>query len=371
MRPRRCRGWSGSTITAAYWFTSSTSFANPAVTLARGFTTTFAGIALGDVPGFILAQLIGAAIAVPVAMTLFPPAEARGGGRRAERAVGGVVAGGISATTFTHRFATSAARAMAKRVAGPSRDTAKSLGTSLPGANLAGESLPMVDSSDRVPIEPQSILAPLSRAAIFLVVSIGGTADAVRKVRGVIADIGGLLRTVGFRDLQGRLSCNVAIGSAAWDRFGQPRRPAQLRPFAEIRGPAHTAVATPGDLLFHIRANRADMCFELERLILEALGDAVTVADEVHGFRYFDSRDLLGFVDGTENPTGADLTQSALIQSEDPAFAGGSYVVVQKYLHKLDQWRALETATQQSIIGRTKADNVELEDAPGGNRTRR
>ncbi len=221
----------------------------------------------------------------------------------------------------------------------------------------------MVDSSDRVPIEPQSILAPLSRAAIFLVLSIGGTADAVRKVRGVIADIGGLLRTVGFRDLQGRLSCNVAIGSAAWDRFGQPRRPAQLRPFAEIRGPAHTAVATPGDLLFHIRANRADMCFELERLILEALGDAVTVADEVQGFRYFDSRDLLGFVDGTENPTGADLSQSALIQSEDPAFAGGSYVVVQKYLHRLDKWRALETATQQSIIGRTKADNVELEDS--------
>jgi porphyrinogen peroxidase len=221
----------------------------------------------------------------------------------------------------------------------------------------------MVDSSDRVPIEPQSILAPLSRAAIFLVLSIGGTADAVRKVRGVIADIGGLLRTVGFRDLQGRLSCNVAIGSAAWDRFGQPRRPAQLRPFAEIRGPAHTAVATPGDLLFHIRANRADMCFELERLILEALGDAVTVADEVQGFRYFDSRDLLGFVDGTENPTGVDLSQSALIQSEDPAFAGGSYVVVQKYLHRLDKWRALETATQQSIIGRTKADNVELEDS--------
>jgi putative iron-dependent peroxidase len=221
----------------------------------------------------------------------------------------------------------------------------------------------MVDSSDRVPIEPQSILAPLSRAAIFLVLSIGGTADAVRKVRGVIADIGGLLRTVGFRDLQGRLSCNVAIGSAAWDRFGQPRRPAQLRPFAEIRGPAHTAVATPGDLLFHIRANRADMCFELERLILDALGDAVTVADEVHGFRYFDSRDLLGFVDGTENPTGGDLTEAALIQSEDPPFTGGSYVVVQKYLHKLDKWRALETATQQSIIGRTKADNVELEDS--------
>ncbi|MBU6463144.1 MAG: Dyp-type peroxidase [Bradyrhizobium sp.] len=223
----------------------------------------------------------------------------------------------------------------------------------------------MADSSDRVPIEPQSIITPLSRAAVFLVLSIGSTPEAIHRVRGVIADIGGLVRTVGFRDLQGRLSCNVAIGSAAWDRLGQSRRPAQLRPFAEIRGPVHTAVATPGDLLFHIRADRADMCFELERLILETLGDAVTVADEVEGFRYFDSRDLLGFVDGTENPTGTSLVQSTLIQSEDPPFEGGSYVVVQKYLHKLDKWQGLDTATQESIIGRTKADNVELEDVAG------
>jgi putative iron-dependent peroxidase len=223
----------------------------------------------------------------------------------------------------------------------------------------------MVDSSDRVPIEPQSIVAPLSRAAVFLVLSIGSAPDAIQRVRGVIADIGGLVRAVGFRDLQGRLSCNVAIGSAAWNRLGQSRRPAQLRPFAEIRGPVHTAVATPGDLLFHIRADRTDMCFELERLILDALGDAVTVTDEVEGFRYFDARDLLGFVDGTENPTGTGLTQSTLIQSEDAAFEGGSYVVVQKYLHRLDKWRALDTATQESIIGRTKPDNVELDDTRG------
>src|ERR1700733_12675802 len=223
----------------------------------------------------------------------------------------------------------------------------------------------MVDSSDRVPIEPQSIIAPLSRAAVFLVLTIGSAPESIQRVRRVIADIGGLVRTVGFRDLQGRLSCNVAIGSAAWDRLGQPRRPAQLRPFAEIRGPVHVAVATPGDLLFHIRANRADMCFEIERLILAALGDAVMVADEVQGFRYFDSRDLLGFVDGTENPTGVDLTQSALIQSEDPSFEGGSYVVVQKYLHRLHRGHALDTASQEAIIGRSKPDNVELEDAPG------
>ncbi len=76
----------GLTITAAYWFTASTSFANPAVTLARGLTTTFAGIAINDVPGFVLAQLVGAAIAVPVSMTLFPAAErAPSGVMRAEQ----------------------------------------------------------------------------------------------------------------------------------------------------------------------------------------------------------------------------------------------------------------------------------------------
>ena len=62
----------GLTITAAYWFTSSTSFANPAVTLARGLTTTFAGIALNHVPGFVAAQLIGAAVAALVSRMLFP-----------------------------------------------------------------------------------------------------------------------------------------------------------------------------------------------------------------------------------------------------------------------------------------------------------
>ena len=221
------------------------------------------------------------------------------------------------------------------------------------------------DSMNRVPIEPQSIVTPLSRAAVFLVLTIDPSAQALKHVTETISDIGGLTRAVGFRDLQGHLSCNVGIGSNAWDRLQRPERPAQLRPFTEIRGAVHTAPATPGDLLFHIRAERSDMCFDLERLILQALGTAVTVEDEVQGFRYFDSRDLLGFVDGTENPTGRALGQSALIQSDGAPFEGGSYIVVQKYLHKLDRWQALDTGSQEAIIGRTKLDNVELEDAAG------
>ena len=224
----------------------------------------------------------------------------------------------------------------------------------------------MADNSrDRAPIEPQSVDAPLSTSAVFLVLSIVDGDDAARRVRDVISDIGGLVRAVGFRDLGGHLSCNVGIGVDAWERFGQASRPAQLRRFHEIKGSVHTAVATPGDLLFHIRAERADMCFELERLILEKLGADVTVQDETQGFRYFDARDLLGFVDGTENPTGQSMMESSLVGDEDAEFAGGSYVVVQKYVHDLAKWNALTTEQQQSVIGRTKPDNVELEQADG------
>lgn len=222
---------------------------------------------------------------------------------------------------------------------------------------------------DRVPIQPQSVDAPLSRAAVFLVATIAPEDAAMARARSVIADIGSLVRTVGFRDLNGHLSCNVGIGSNAWDRLGQPKRPAQLHTFAEVRGPAHTAVATPGDLLFHIRAERSDLCFELERLLLDALGNSITVVDEVQGFRYFDDRDLLGFVDGTENPTGNAMYQAALIGEEDAEFAGGAYVVVQKYLHNLTSWGALSVAEQETIVGRTKVENVELADTSGGRKS--
>jgi putative iron-dependent peroxidase len=218
---------------------------------------------------------------------------------------------------------------------------------------------------DRVPIEPQSVDAPLSRAAVFLVVTVAPGNEPLARARSVIADIGALVRAVGFRDLNGHLSCNVGIASDAWDRLGLETRPAQLHPFTEVRGPVHTAVATPGDLLFHIRAEQSALCFELERLILNALGDAVTALDEVQGFRYFDARDLLGFVDGTENPRGNALYEAALIGEEDAAFAGGAYVVVQKYLHNLVAWGELAVEEQERIIGRTKLEDVERDDAGG------
>ena len=193
-------------------------------------------------------------------------------------------------------------------------------------------------------------------------VTIRETDAAADTVRDTLAGLSGLVRAVGFRSAEGRLSCVAGIGSDAWDRLFPGPKPRDLHPFREVLG-VHHAVSTPGDLLFHIRAMRMDLCFELARQIVEQLGDAARLADEVHGFRYFDQRDLLGFVDGTENPAEQDAVLATLIGDEDPGFAGGSYVIVQKYLHDLTGWNALPTEEQEKIIGRRKLSDIELSEA--------
>ncbi|HTW57313.1 MAG TPA: Dyp-type peroxidase [Terriglobales bacterium] len=215
----------------------------------------------------------------------------------------------------------------------------------------------------RSPVVAQPVDAPLTRTAIFLVATLNPGSENSGAVRSLCGDLAALLRAVGFRDLEGGLSCVMGFGSEAWDRLFAPPRPAELHPFREIRAGARHAVSTPGDLLFHIRAKRMDLCFELATQIMARIGNAVSPVDEVHGFRYFDDRDLIGFVDGTENPRGMAATEAVLIGKEDAAFAGGSYVIVQKYLHDLGAWNALSTEAQERIIGRAKLSDIELDDS--------
>jgi porphyrinogen peroxidase len=209
------------------------------------------------------------------------------------------------------------------------------------------------------PAEPQAVLGTLTEAAIFLVVTVGDGGEAT--TRDLLADVSGLTRAVGFRAPDDQLTCVAGIGAEVWPRLGAGDPPSGLHPFREIRGAKHTAVATPGDLLFHIRARRMDLCFELATLVTSRLAGAATVVDEVHGFRYFEQRDLLGFVDGTENPTGA--AAAAAVLTDEPGFEGGSYVIVQKYVHDMDAWNALPTEEQERVIGRRKLSDVELSEA--------
>ncbi|MGH3411491.1 MAG: Dyp-type peroxidase [Marmoricola sp.] len=232
----------------------------------------------------------------------------------------------------------------------------------MPPANQGAGSLSEVPADIA---EPQAVLGPLTTSAAFLVVSVSDAEDADKRVLDVAADVGSLVRAVGFRDPEAQLTCVVGLGSGHWDRVRPPDapRPAQLHPFHAVHGAQHEAPATPGDVLFHIRAYRADLVFELTRQLVAALGTDVRVDDHTVGFRYFETRDLLGFVDGTENPTGREAAEAVFIGSEqEPEFAGGSYVMVQKYLHDLDAWDALSTEEQELIIGRTKLDDIELDD---------
>jgi len=209
--------------------------------------------------------------------------------------------------------------------------------------------------------QTQAIEAPLTTHATFVTLTV--TPGQESRVKEVLGDIGGLIKTVAFRDAQARFSLTVGIGARVWDGCTGLPRPKDLRPFKEIKGAKHTAPSTPGDLIFHIRADRRDLCFEFERHLLTQLGDAVSLIDEVVGFRYFDARDLLGFVDGTANPVGAGIHDSTLVtEAEDGECVGGAYLVTQKYLHDLPGWNKLKTEDQEAIIGRTKIDNVELPD---------
>jgi len=229
--------------------------------------------------------------------------------------------------------------------------------------NSRPNSMTALESATTVPAIAQAVAAPLTRAAIILVATIKPGSDNRATLRSFCGDLAGLIRAVEFRDIEGSLSCVCGFGSDAWDRLFGPPRPAELHTFREFRSGARHAVSTPGDLLFHIRAKRMDLCFEVATQVMTRIGSAVSTVDEVHGFRYFDDRDLLGFVDGTENPRGTAVTDAVLIGEEDPGLAFGSYVIVQKYLHNLDAWNSLSTEAQERIIGRRKLSDIELDDS--------
>ncbi len=210
------------------------------------------------------------------------------------------------------------------------------------------------------PATSQPVLSPLTAAAVFLVLTIDQGGEAA--VRDLLGDVAALQRSVGFRIPEGELACVAAVGSLAWDKLFAGPRPAELHPFRELAGGRHRAVATPGDLLLHVRASRLDLCFEFAAQVMSRLAGRVTVRDEVQGFRYFDERDLIGFVDGTENPAGTAAAAAAIVAGQDPDFAGGSYVIVQKYLHDTRAWNALPVEEQERVIGRSKLSDIEMPD---------
>jgi putative iron-dependent peroxidase len=160
-----------------------------------------------------------------------------------------------------------------------------------------------------------------------------------------------------------RASCVMGIGHDAWLRLNLPALlPKELANFVPIIGEKHVAVSSKGDLHFHIRADNTSICYDMAAAIADILSPVAISTEEVHGFRYWDSRSILGFVDGTENPHGQDRELFGIIGDDDPDYKGGSYLFVQKYIHNLTAWKGLSTEQQEKVIGRYKSNDIEMAD---------
>lgn len=175
--------------------------------------------------------------------------------------------------------------------------------------------------------------------------------------------ISNLNNSANVRFPNSRASVVMGIGYDAWHLLELPEPlPKEFEEFTPIVGPKHTAVATKGDLHFHIRADENSFCIDAASAISEIIADIAESVEEVHGFKYWDSRSILGFVDGTENPHGNDRQYFGIIGDEDSYYKGASYLFVQKYIHDLKAWKSLPVSEQEKVIGRSKADDIEMSD---------
>ena len=163
---------------------------------------------------------------------------------------------------------------------------------------------------------------------------------------------------------ESQLRVSVGFSKTAYDYlFPNRPLPKELKTFTTLENNNGRMPATKGDILLHIRANKEAVVYEVTRQMMAILKGAVTVIDETKGFRYFEGRAIIGFVDGTEVPVGKEAMQAALIDSsEDETFANGSYLFVQKWRHQMDQWENQSMVEQEKAVGRKKFSDEELED---------
>ena len=211
--------------------------------------------------------------------------------------------------------------------------------------------------------EPQNVLDYRGDNTIFLVWNFKKDQEIGAVFQRLCALVINLNNSGETRFPDSGADCVMGIGYDAWLRLGLPvPLPKELKNFVPIAGEKHIAVATRGDLHFHIKGSSSSICYDMAAILAQILDPVAVGAEEVHGFRYWDGRSILGFVDGTENPEGEKRAFFGLIGDEDPAYKGGSYVFVQKYIHDLNAFKALPVEEQEKVFGRYKENDVEMSD---------
>lgn len=212
-------------------------------------------------------------------------------------------------------------------------------------------------------LDSQNVTDYPNSNTIFMVWKLKDEMDYIPVFKRICALVINLNNSASDRFPNQNVSCVMGIGCEAWKKLKLPKPlPKELKTFKEIKGDKHTAISTEGDLHFHLRGENKSICFDMAWSISKILSDVADSIVEVHGFKYWDSRSVIGFVDGTENPHGSDRDFFAKIGDEDSQYKGGSYLFVQKYIHNMEAWTQLSVEQQEKVIGRTKANDIEMTD---------
>ncbi|MBS1154388.1 MAG: hypothetical protein H6R07_312 [Proteobacteria bacterium] len=208
---------------------------------------------------------------------------------------------------------------------------------------------------------PQSgILPDANQNTLFLLFRRRIGRRASHKLKTLLAHLPERAAHLASEDPAAHFSAVVAFGPTIWNELWE-ERPHLLHPFPRIAGAVHQAPSTDTDMLLHLRSERYDFLHEFADKLVKELSEWLDLLEVVHGFRYQDGRDLTGFVDGTGNPEGDERAEVALVGEEDPDWAGGSYVHVQRFVHRMDEWNKLPVKQQEAIIGRSKHANIEMD----------
>ena len=186
-------------------------------------------------------------------------------------------------------------------------------------------------------INSQKVLDYPNNNTIFMVWNFKENTAIKDTFKILCALISNLNNSANTRFPNSKASIILGIGYDAWHLLDLPKPlPKEFEAFVPIVGAKHTAVATKGDLHLHIRSDVFSFCIDTASVISDILKEVAESIGETHGFRYWDSRSILGFVDGTENPHGQDRQYFGIIGHEDPNYKGGSYLFVQKYIHDMN-----------------------------------
>ena len=209
----------------------------------------------------------------------------------------------------------------------------------------------------------QSVTDYPNNNTIFMVWNFKDQTDIKPAFEKICSLVNNLNKSFTIRIPDGRSSCVMGIGHDAWIKLQLPTPlPKELVNFESINGGKHSAKATSGDLHFHLRGLNMAICFDMATAISNVLQPVAECFDEIHGFRYWDGRSIIGFVDGTENPIGEERKFFAVVGDEDSTYKGGSYLFVQKYFHNMKNWESLSTEDQEKVIGRYKMNDIEMDD---------